>query len=122
MVAGLALLSVMIGAFVVRRDTDEEVAGANDLPSDALEVVVPAAALSPSTPYDLELEAYNGVFDEPGVTDKGDAVTVTRVWEDISVTAFDTPEPGAGVLGVASLLTLLGLRRRKPGRRSPDRA
>ena len=111
-----AACSDNIGVFVVRVDTEEEVAGANDLPSDALEVVVDAAELSPSTAYDLELEAYNGVFDEPGMTEKGVAASVTRVWEDISVTAFATPEPGAGMLGVASLLTLLGLRRRAAAR------
>jgi len=117
-----AACSDNIGAFVVRLDTEEEVAGANDLPSDALDVVVPAAALSPSTAYELELETYNGVFDEPGTTDKGVAVSVTRVWEDISVTAFATPEPGAGTLGVASLLTLLGLRRYARGHRLRSRA
>ena len=101
-----------IGAFVVELPAGDEVAGTNALPSDALGVVVPSAALAPSTAYELEVETYNGVFDEAAATDKGVAVTVTRVWEDINVTGFATPEPGAAVLGATALLTLIGLQRR----------
>lgn len=107
-----ASCSDSIGVFVVRQETGEEVAGSDALPPDAVEALVAAEALSPSTAYVLELETYNGVFDEPGLTDQGDAVLVARAWEDINTTTFTTPEPGAAALGAAALSTLAGLKRR----------
>ena len=61
------------------------------------------------------------MFDEPGMTDNRDSVLIAQAWEDINTTTFTTPEPGAGTLGAAALLTLAGLKRRRRAARDLDR-
>jgi len=112
-----------IGVFVLVEETLEEVAGADAIPPDALDGLVPAAALAPLTTYVLELETYNGTFGMLGTTEKGDSVAITRAWQDISDSVFTTPAPNMGLLGGVSLLTLAGLRgsaRRRRSRAAPS--
>lgn len=107
-----------IGVFVLVDGTFEEVAGTEEIPPAALDALVPAAALAPLTTYVLELETYNGTFNVLGATQKGDSVAITRAWQDISDSVFTTPEPGMGLLGCVSLMTLAGLRQGVRRRRS----
>jgi len=101
--AAIEEIGMMSHAFIV----DEQ------LPISATGVLIPAVDLDVDHLYDSEIETYTGTPNFSDMTDMGDPTVTAALFEDINHGFFTTevPEPGAGLLGIAALLTVAIVRR-----------
>jgi hypothetical protein len=87
-------------------------------PITATGLLIPAADLFPDHLYDAAIETFTGSPNFGDMTDMGDPTMTVAIYEDINQVFFTTgvPEPAAGLLSIAALLTVALVSRGRVGK------